>query len=422
MYRSVLQGALIASPGPTGVVVDGVVVIEDGRIVEVGTRHYPRSPEVIDCGDRVLMPGLCNAHVHSEFLLFKGLLEDQRLHAWDAAPFYEPGWTRLEDPLDAELLLPAWRASYLEQVLSGITFIGEFNCVNGSAPLSEAVLEEVGVRGAATFKAHEPRPSSSAVPIYYLHHERNVTAEELADASALMRAEPEARITLHAAETAERMAIVRERFGTTTIRLLERYGLLSPRTLLSHAVHVDDEEVEILARHGAWVVASPTAEMKLADGISPIVKYLEAGVPVCLGTDCATCNNGVDLFGEMKALGLLHKLTSGAHVLPAEALLALGTREGMRAFGLADAGAVEPGFRADLILLDRWAPSLNPMVHRAGMSNVFANLVYGATGRDVLDVMVGGEWIVRERQHRSLRLEPVTRALQAAADVLWAAW
>src|SRR5690606_11555351 len=131
------------------------------------------------------------------------------------------------------------------------------------------------------------------------------TAELEAAASAHARGE---RIVMHAAETRHRIELVRSAFGLTTVRLLDHYGLLSGRMLLSHAVHVDEEERAMLARSGACIIASPAAEMKLADGIAPITTYLDAGMTVALGTDSAVCNNGNDMFLECRQLGLSQKL------------------------------------------------------------------------------------------------------------------
>lgn len=417
MPRRILQGGLLVSPVGCGIVDGGTLVIEDGHIVEVSTRRYA-GPEVEHCDDRIVMPGLCNAHLHSEFLLFKGMLEERRLGQWEDDRFYDMLWDRVERPIDEPLLTLVYRLSYLEQLRNGVTFVGEFNCIDQSARLSERIQEEVGIRGTASAKLDELRPVKS-LDVYSLHHELGLTQGELEAASERMLLEDTSRFTLHAAETSERMAAVRERFGTSTIRLLERFGLLTPRMLLSHAVHVDEEEVQLMARRGVAVVASPTGEMKLCDGVSPILSYLRAGVRVCLGTDCATCNNDADLFLEMKALGLLHKLTHGAHELPAETLLRLGSVEGYRAFGITDLGMLAPGARADIILIDRHATSLVPLIHNRVRSNVYANLVYSCTGREVRDVMVGGEWRIRSRQHVSLDVRETVQALQEASVRLW---
>ena len=225
---------------------------------------------------------------------------------------------------------------------------------------------------------------------------------------------------MHAAETEHRIRLVRERFGTSTIRLLDRYGLLSERVLLSHAIYVDDEERELIARHGAAVISSPVAEMKLADGIAPIVDYLRRGVTVALGTDCAVCNNGNDLFLEMRQLGLVQKLRYGADAMPAEQILRVATRGGARAFGEDDRiGRIAEGYDADLVLVDTENPRMRPLVHRGDYSNVVANLVFAATGQDVTDVMVAGRWAVRNRRLTNADTRAVWDDLAHAAAELY---
>jgi len=416
----ILQGGVVVTLGQAGVLSPGTIVVEHGRIVEISPGCPHRGPEVVDCSARVLMPGLCNAHLHSEYLLLKGTLEQLRLDQWEEAPLYDRIWQELEDPLQPELVGPAFRASYLEQALNGVTFVGEFNTAHCSARLSEGILAEVGLRGSASVKPGEPSPNGAAVPILSLHNENSIDRQELQGLAVLRRANPELRLTQHTAETAERQTKVLAQFGSSMVQLLAEYGLLSPKTLLSHAVHVDEADLALLAQHGVFVVASPTAEMKLGDGVAPVVRMLELGIPVCLGTDCATCNNSADLFLEMKTLGLLHKLISGVAVLPAKRLLELATVEGYRAFGISDGGRLEVGARADLTLLDRRSPGLTPLIHLPEQSNVHANLVYGATGRDVTDVMVDGAWVVRGGRHRSLDRDQVYHRLQSAAERVWA--
>lgn len=425
----ILQGGLLVSPhapdadgGAATILPDATLVLRNGCIEEISQRRYVGA-EVVDCSQRIVMPGLCNAHIHSEFLLLRGLLEDRRLHVWEDDADYMDAWDRLEQPLDESLLRPAYLASYVRQALGGITCVGEFNCIDGSAHVSQPLLEAVGLVGTASAKLTEHMPGGGAresfLPFVSLHHELGLTHEELEAAADKKLLFPATRMTLHAAETRERMQAVQERFGTSTLRLLERFGLLWPGMLLSHAVHLDAEELQLLATRGATVVASPTAEMKLADGISAIPALLQAGVPVALGTDCATCNNDADLFLEMKTLGLLHKVTSGADALPAATLLAFATRCGYSALGFPSGGRLEVGARADVALLDRFSPTLAPVVHSAHRSNVLAALVYGATGAAVTDTMVGGEWVVRHGQPVRFSLRTVMEDLQAATERLW---
>jgi 5-methylthioadenosine/S-adenosylhomocysteine deaminase len=184
-------------------------------------------------------------------------------------------------------------------------------------------------------------------------------------------------------------------------------------------VHVSAAEIDRLARTGTAVVASPVAEMKLADGVSPLAEMLGRGVTVALGTDAAVCNNGCDLFAEMKTAALVQKLTRGARVLPAEQVLGMATRGGARALGLGERlGAIVPGHLADLVLVDGRGAAMRPLIHNRRHSNVVANLVHAATSADVADVMVGGEWRVRERRHLRLDLGRALDRLQRSALAL----
>src|SRR5690606_21315640 len=157
----------------------------------------------------------------------------------------------------------------------------------GADEAAAATLRAFGMRGHVTIRDVEFRPAAgddgaAVVPayqldpprMYRLHAEEALTTAEL-EAAASAHAGGE-RIVMHAAETRHRIELVRSAFGLTTVRLLDHYGLLSGRMLLSHAVHVDEEERAMLARSGACIIASPAAEMKLADGIAPITAYLDA--------------------------------------------------------------------------------------------------------------------------------------------------
>ena len=418
--RLILQDCFVVTLTDRGILPRASVVIEDGLITAIETSAPRRTgPEVVDCSHKLALPSLYNSHLHSEFLLMKGLLEERRLAQWESAPFYEPWWDHLEKTPRLDLLEIASRASYLEQALMGVGFVGEFNCADDSAELSARILEEVGLRGTATLKEGEKPPRGGKIlPVGFVHHEGKITLEELKEIAALMVARPHQHFTLHAAENLERVQHMMTHFGARTVCILQQRGLLTPRLLLSHAVHLDEEERNLLARSGAAVVASPTSEMKLADGIAPLVDYMDRGIPVLLGTDCATCNNGADLFLELKTLGLLQKVHFGAHVAPAERLLATVTTTAATFWGDARRGRLEVGSPADICLLDRGSPALTPLLHTPTHSNVYANLVYAATGRDVTDLLVDGTWVVRNRQHTSLDLPRVMAELQRAAEEL----
>jgi 5-methylthioadenosine/S-adenosylhomocysteine deaminase len=406
------------------------VAVAAGRIAAVGRRAELRrrfaGADRVSCRGRIVMPGLVNAHLHPDLHVLKGELEEHGLHDWPCADGFNAAVDFLGTPAGSAIQRASIRASLAEAVLSGTTCAATYGVSDNAETECERALNELGLRGSVTLRDEAFAPAGStpawdrAVPAMYRLHaeERLADAELQAAAAAHARGE---RIVMHAAETQHRVDMVRTAFGTTTVRLLERYGLLSPRTLLAHAVFVDDEELRLMAQRGACVVVSPAAEMKLADGVPPVEDMHRHGITVALGTDAAVCNNATDMFLEMRALGLSQKLRYGAAAAPAEQILLMATRAGAAALGLAHRfGGLAEGLVADLILVDVRNPRMQPLVTDRERSNVASNLVYAATGGDVTDVMVDGRWIVRRRRLLTTDARSVWSELHGAARLLHA--
>jgi 5-methylthioadenosine/S-adenosylhomocysteine deaminase len=420
-----LENAYLLALDPAGtrgrlsVAVAGTQIAATGPREEL-RRRFPGAPR-LNCAGRVLLPGLVNAHLHPDLHLLKGTLEELDLHDWQGAAYFNAAVALLGTPEGAELQRLSILASLAEAALGGTTCVATYGVTANSEAECERALQEVGLRGTLTLRddrflpLQRPTAWDRAVPaMYRLHAEERLDAAEL-EAAAVAHARGE-RLVMHAAETRRRLEMVQAAFGSTTIRLLDRYGLLSPRMLLSHAVFADDDELRLIGERGAAVVVSPAAEMKLADGIAPVQDMLRHGITVALGTDAAVCNNATDMFLEMRALGLSQKLRYGAAAAPAEQILLMATRAGARALGGAGRfGAIAPGMAADLVLVDVRNPRMQPLVTEDGRSNLAANLVYAATGSDVTDVMVDGRWIVRRRRLLTMDAPALWRRLQRAA-------
>jgi 5-methylthioadenosine/S-adenosylhomocysteine deaminase len=406
------------------------VAVCDGAIAGVGRRadvraSFPAARRVA-CRGRIIMPGLVNAHLHPDLHLLKGELEERGLHDWQAAARFNAAVAHLGTPEGARLQRASIRASLAEAVLGGTTCVATYGVTAGSTCACEDALRDFGMRGTVTIRddafravpgvrgsAWEREPRAH----YRLHAEERLDEAEL-EAAARAHGRGE-RMVMHAAETMTRLGLVQQRFGTTTIRLLDRYGLLSPATLLSHAVHVDDEEVRLMARRGACVVVSPAAEMKLSDGLPPVRDMIRHGITVALGTDAAVCNNATDMFLEMRLLGLSQKLRHGADAMPAEQILRIATRAGAAVLGGAGRfGCLAEGMAADLIMVSAASPRMQPLLADGPHSNLAANLVYAATAADVTDVMIGGRWIVRRRRLQGLDGRAIRRTLRSAAATL----
>lgn len=420
---TLIEGALVVHPGPPasverlGVAIAGDAIAAVDQEQALG-RRFP-SAERLDATGRLLMPGLVNAHLHPELHLLKGLLEGRGLHDWGGFLPLERSLAALSAGDGRALQRAAIRAAFADAVLGGSTYVGAYGVTEGADLIAAEELEALGLRGHVTVRDVDFAPAAGLPTphAYRLHAEEALTEGELA-AAAAAHARGE-WIVMHAAETRWRRQLARRRFGLSTIRLLQRHGLLSGRVLLSHAVHVDPEERDIIASSGALVIASPTAEMKLSDGVAPVRDYVAGGVPLLLGTDAAVCNNGNDMFLEMRQLGLVQKLRYGAGELGAERILLSGTGGGVALPGAPPGwGRIAAGSPADLILVGTHNPRLQPLLHGPLFSNITANLVYAATGQDVTDVMIGGRWVVREGQLVPADAEEIWDALSAASRTL----
>jgi 5-methylthioadenosine/S-adenosylhomocysteine deaminase len=194
------------------------------------------------------------------------------------------------------------------------------------------------------------------------------------------------------AETRSEREQIADVHGCTPVRYLEHLGLLDARTLLVHAVWVDPDDIEIIARCGARVAHCPESNMKLASGVAPVPDFMSAGIAVGLGTDGCASNNDLDLWGEMDTAAKLHKVHRlDPTVMDAAATVRMATGESARALGLDGAiGSLEPGKRADVIVIDTNRPHLSPLYHPA------SHLVYAGRAGDVRHVMVDGRWVVRD--------------------------
>jgi cytosine/adenosine deaminase-related metal-dependent hydrolase len=199
-----------------------------------------------------------------------------------------------------------------------------------------------------------------------------------------------ARVHPHASEQAAEIDLVRRARGADNIVYLDGLGLGGPAATLAHCVHPTAAERALLAARGTNVVHCPSSNLKLASGVAPIPELLAAGVHVALGADGAPCNNNLDAFLELRLAALVHKPRVGAAGMTALQALELATVGGARALGWQDRiGSLEPGKRADLIVVDLRTP------HAAPAGEPISSLVYAAQSRDVREVLVDGRLLVR---------------------------
>jgi 5-methylthioadenosine/S-adenosylhomocysteine deaminase len=419
-------GATLVTCDPAMTVVrDGTLVVEAGTITAIGPRDavtVPSGIPTLQVRDRILVPGLVNMHCHAGDSLFRGLVEDLPLEPW-----LQTVWTAERAMLSPGNCRIGASLGFAELALSGVTTVMD---MFWHPDETVAAAAEVGLRvatggiffdppgmdgrlaaerrsaaeGFCRRHAADPSVFTGVMP----HGTYTVGPASLLDAMAVARAH-DGFFCTHAAETRVEQATVEERYGARVIVHLERLGLLGPRTVLAHCVHVDEREIALIAASGTHVVHNPMSNLKLASGFAPVPALLAAGVNVTLGTDGAISGNDIDLWLAMRLAATLHKATSGdAAVVPAAEVLRMATINGARALGAADRlGSLEVGKAGDfaLVATDRVhaAPLFDPVVH----------LVYGASKADVTDTVVAGRRIVADGRLATMDVASLMAAVHA---------
>jgi 5-methylthioadenosine/S-adenosylhomocysteine deaminase len=405
--RQVLTGGTVVTMNPQGDVFSpGILVIEDGQITHVGPEstapaHGPGT--IVDCRGCLLMPGLINAHTHTCMALFRGLREDRPRDAW--MPAYTLPYQNRAQPEDYY-----WGTLLggLEMLQNGITCVADRF---GHMDVIAEAMEAVGIRAVVCqtlFDVDRTLELGRALalierwgvsPEHRVHcglgpHAPDTCSDWLLRRIRGLAHETGARIFIHCAQSEAELVALKARGHSGAVRCLRTTGVLGPDVIAAHCIYVDEEEMRLLADFGAWVAHCPTSNAKIEAQVAPMTAMLQAGVAAALGTDWAPSNNGMDLFDEMKAAGLLNKVASGdPTAMPVSRLLSMATLDGARALGMdALVGSLEVRKRADVIALAMEGLHLQPW------HSIEAALVYSAKGHDVRHVWVDGQWLVRDRR------------------------
>jgi 5-methylthioadenosine/S-adenosylhomocysteine deaminase len=401
---------------------DGAVAVKDGRIVEVGKtadlRARYRPARVIDATDFVVMPGLVDGHVHvSAEHLARGLAPDDAGHRWTmdwAVPLYA-AVTPEEEHASALL-------SCLEMIKNGTTAFGEGGTVRDMSVVAAAV-EQAGIRGtlglwtwdrvpepAALRRSADEALSRTEAAIDRFHGTAGGRVRVAAACIHLMSCSRELLLGLR--DLARARGITFAFHHASSRQPVEQYvaahgrrplldgadlGLLTRNARATHMVHLDDDELKVLAASGATVIHCPQTALRLAYGATAVGRFpemLASGVTVALGTDGVMSSDNQDLFKAMQlAAGLFKDARQDATLVPAERAVEMATLDGARTLGLeAEVGSLEAGKRADLVLLTRRAPELTPLWDVANA------LVYATDGRNVDTVIVDGRVVMEGRR------------------------
>ncbi len=399
----------------------------DGRIAYVGSTA-PEDParfgEAYDGRERVLIPGMYNAHSHAPMTLLRGYAENLPLQTWlfeQIFPF-EAKMTP-EDCYWATKLACAEMLRYGTVSFSDMYYHVE-ECVRAvreagmKCNLSDTLI-------APDEKPYEEYPLAKAnrdaisglqgaddgrvMVDFNVHAEYTtnpVSVRTLAEAAK----EAGVRMQVHVSETRSEHEECKERHnGMTPVQYFDSLGLFDVPTTAAHCTWIEGEDFDILAERGVTVATNPVSNMKLASGFAPVPRMLERGINVALGTDGCASNNNLDMFQDLYVLALICKGAAGDPTLvsPAQALR-IATRNGALSQGRDDCGLVREGMRADLVVLDASGPSWHPAGDAA------SHVVYAGHGADVVLTMVDGQVLYRDGSWPTLDVEEAKARVEAA--------
>ncbi len=423
---TLIKGGLIVTQNWKREVIRGDVLIEDGRISAVG--HVKARPdEIMDAGGCIVMPGLINCHSHVAMSLMRSVADDVPLEKFLEKTFAIDAKRTSEDiGIGAAL-------GCLEMARSGTTTLVDFYY---SQDVIAKSIEQVGLRGYLGWavlddklttqkgsplrnceqfiRSHRDRPliRPMVAPqgVYACSDETLMKAKELAQREKTV-------CQIHLAETRYEVYEYLKQKGKRPAAHLAELGFFSKGDSAAHCVWLTMSEVRELAKAGVCAVHCPTSNMKLASGgVAPLPEMFEEGVCVGLGTDGSSSNNSFDMFHEMKLASLLHKSTRwDASVLPAQKCLDMATVDAAKCLGAEkDIGSIEPGKKADIVIVDANTPCMAPTT----ASNAVANLVYASAGSAVRHVIVDGRFVVRDWKATGVDESSVVQKSQAAAESL----
>jgi 5-methylthioadenosine/S-adenosylhomocysteine deaminase len=390
----------------------GSVVIRGNIIEAIGElsekdMDYP-SATVLDGRGKLVMPGLINTHTHIPMTIFRGYADDLPLHQW----LYEYIFPIESQFIDANNVRIGAKLAIAEMLRSGTT---TFNDMYYFVDEIAQVAESAGIRAVLSESVidfpvpNSPTPQDSLLLSEKLinkwnnhalvtisisaHSPYSCSGQLIRDAKALAD-KYEVPFNIHVAETRKEFDESMQMTGLTPTGYLNKLGVLGPNVIFAHGVHLTPEDIEILAVNGVSIAHNPECNMKLASGVAPVPQLLKAGVKVGFGTDGVASNNNLDLFEEMNSAAILHKLNSNdPTVLDARTVVEMATIGGARLLGKEkEIGSLEPGKKADIIILDMMQPHAHPVY------NIYSILVYSMQGSDVETVVVDGNIVMLNRR------------------------
>lgn len=423
---------LLCLDNTTEVLENHAVLIHNGLIEAIGPKEallktHPEA-ERIDLPNQALMPGLINCHTHAAMNLLRGAADDLALHDW----LQNRIWPLEGELADAEFVYDGTVLAAAEMLLGGITTFNDMYFypeqvaqaalhVGARAFVGMTVIE-FPTRYAAEARqyielgiaAHDKFRNEATVHWTVAPHAPYTISDDTFKQLGMLAEELDIPLQCHLHETASEVTDSLSRYGERPFARLERLGLINERFIAIHGVHLDSNELQIMAAKGSALVHCPASNLKLASGIAPVAQALKYGTKLAIGTDGAASNNKLDMWEEGRLASLLCKGSSGdATAFNAGELLMSMTCNAAKALGAAHLiGRIATGLQADLITIE-----VGESAHQLPNHNLISKLAYSGAARDVKHVWVAGVQVVQSQQLVGKRAQLLSETMRKTQRV-----
>lgn len=428
-------GTVVTMDGAGTVIPGGAVAVRGREVVDVGTAEAMaaryRAGAVIDCAGCAVIPGLINGHAHVPMSLLRGLVADQQLDVWLFGYMF-PVESQF---VNAEFSYVGAQLSCAEMIRGGTTtFVDMYyfedqvaraadeagmRAICGQTvmrlPTPDAPSFDEGLERARRF-IEQWHTHERVIPTVAPHAPYTCTDRIYQEAAALC-AQYGVPLVTHLSETAREVEQSIREVEVTPIRYAKRVGAFDGPCIAAHCVHATEDDIRLLREQRVGAVPCPTSNLKLASGVAPYKRFIDAGVRTGLGTDGPASNDDQDMFTEIQLAALLPKGVSGdPTAVPAKEAFSLATCWGARAIHLDHlVGSIEPGKRADIAVVELGRLHSAPR-YTYSADAIYSHLVYGARSADVRDVLVDGRVLLRDHALQTLDEAAILRRSQEIAE------
>ena len=453
MPTLLIKGGYLLQPDEPLVQAD--LLITNDAIAAVGDLTPPPGADVLDATGKVVIPGLINAHTHSNQSIEKGLCDKLPLDAWMVLASYGGAGARLEPRdlyisallgaiemlrtgttavLDCNRTEPAWFDEGMDAVMQAYIDIGmRANVATQYADLdffSSIPLGLIDAPESVTGRARRGNVNDSldrAERFIDKWKDRHPLltpmlgpssvprcSRDLFEGSLALARRKGVRLQTHLLSAKSQVPVAEERFSGSTVDYLRSLGGLQEWTSFAHGIWLSDEEVAVLGETDTGIVHNPVSNQKLGAGIAPAPALVRAGVNVALGSDGASSNDSQNMFETVKSAAILHRIANPPDNWPgAEDVLRMCWHGGAAVMGQR-IGRIAPGCKADLTVLSTASLFLAPK------EQLMNQIVYSELGMSVETVIVGGTVVVRNRKIQTIDVDAVLSEAQELAARVWA--